>query len=49
MKITLERRYVEHDACALFWNLMTRGKDWYEWRTETVGTVSSLSAQPIIY
>jgi TBC1 domain family protein 5 len=34
MRVTLDRRYVEHDAFALFLAIMRGGKSFYEWRGE---------------
>lgn len=44
MSLVLDRSYVQHDTYALFCRMMQTGKDWYEWRTEAMGTVSSHSA-----
>ena len=40
MSLVLDRSYVQHDTYGLFCRLMETGKDWYEWRTESIGAVS---------
>lgn len=44
MRATLDRRYVEHDAFALFQSLMRNAKAFYEWRQEEGPRVKSRSA-----
>jgi TBC1 domain family protein 5 len=34
MRVTLDRRYVEHDAYSLFNEIMKSAKPFYEWRSE---------------
>ncbi|RXK39143.1 hypothetical protein M231_03648 [Tremella mesenterica] len=47
MRATLDRRYVEHDAFAIFQNLMRNAKSFYEWRSEEgVPKIRSPTAAP---
>ncbi|WVR03439.1 hypothetical protein IAU60_000430 [Kwoniella sp. DSM 27419] len=55
MRVTLDRRYVEHDAYGLFQAIMKGAKPFYEWRAEegparsrTASTSASRPQAPII-